>query len=90
MDQVGILGMDSARLMKQNISFVKLDAQLLTQEMKKTGGFERIRRLKKDLENQRINVIIEKVENEKEFLALLDLQIDFGQGYLFGAPYIME
>jgi cyclic-di-GMP phosphodiesterase TipF (flagellum assembly factor) len=90
MDQVTILGMDSERLMKQNISFVKLDAQLLTSEMKKSGGFERVKRIKAELENQRINVIIEKVENEKEFLALLDLQIDFGQGYLFGAPYIME
>jgi cyclic-di-GMP phosphodiesterase TipF (flagellum assembly factor) len=33
-----------------------------------------------------LNLIVERVENEKTVVQLLEYNIDFGQGFLFGAP----
>lgn len=90
MDKVEILGMDTARLAKQNITFIKIDASLLEKEIANSGGSGRIKRIKNMLDAQRINIIVEKVENEKQLGLLQEMHADFGQGYLFGAPVIME
>ena len=90
MDKVEILGMDMARLAKQNITFIKIDANILEKEIVNSGGSGRIKRIKTMLDAQRINIIVEKVENEKQLALLQELRADFGQGYLFGAPVIME
>ena len=42
--------------------------------------------LKRALERHGIDLIVEKIETEATLLDLLDYQIDFGQGYLFGEP----
>ena len=33
-----------------------------------------------------MNLIVEKIETEPDLLEILDLQVDYGQGYLFGEP----
>jgi cyclic-di-GMP phosphodiesterase TipF (flagellum assembly factor) len=33
-----------------------------------------------------MDLIVEKIETEEMLLDLLELKIDFGQGYLFGEP----
>jgi cyclic-di-GMP phosphodiesterase TipF (flagellum assembly factor) len=33
-----------------------------------------------------MDVIVTKVEEEKDLLEILDYQFDYGQGYLFGKP----
>ena len=38
------------------------------------------------LRRHRIDLIVEKVEAESRLIDLLDYEIDYGQGYLFGAP----
>jgi cyclic-di-GMP phosphodiesterase TipF (flagellum assembly factor) len=45
-----------------------------------------MRALKGALDRVAMDLIVEKIENEEMLKDLLDLQIDFGQGYLFGAP----
>ena len=42
--------------------------------------------LKGALDREAMDLIVEKIENEEMLLDLLDLKIDYGQGYLFGAP----
>jgi cyclic-di-GMP phosphodiesterase TipF (flagellum assembly factor) len=42
--------------------------------------------LTKLLERHSMNLIAERVENEKEVVQMLDYSVDFGQGYLFGEP----
>ena len=42
--------------------------------------------LKKLVERHGLNLIAEHVEDERTALRLLDLGVDFAQGYLFGEP----
>jgi cyclic-di-GMP phosphodiesterase TipF (flagellum assembly factor) len=44
--------------------------------------------LKKLLERQGLNLIAERVEDEKTVVQLLDFAVDFAQGYLFGEPRV--
>ena len=37
-----------------------------------------------------IDLVVERIETEPMLVELLDLQIDFGQGYLFGEPRIAK
>lgn len=46
--------------------------------------------LKAALDRHGIDLIVEKVESEKTLVELLDFQIDFGQGYLFGEPRVSK
>ncbi len=41
---------------------------------------------KKLLERHGLNLIVERVEDEKTVVQLLDYAVDFAQGYLFGEP----
>ncbi|MBV9016146.1 MAG: EAL domain-containing protein, partial [Alphaproteobacteria bacterium] len=41
---------------------------------------------KKLLERNGLNLIAERVEDEKTVIQLLDYGVDFAQGYLFGEP----
>lgn len=89
MDQVSVFGIDINRLIDQNISFVKLDVRALIKEMDDVSALKRLKRIKASLEAGGIQVIMEKVENEKQLFTLLDLYIDYAQGYLFGQPELM-
>ena len=57
-----------------------------------TRGFTIVRKeinmnsLKGAMDRQAMDLIVEKIETEEMLLELLDLKIDFGQGYLFGEP----
>ena len=86
MDQVTMLGLDVERLSDQNISFVKLDAAHVIQEIVEQDKRNRLKKMKNMLESSGISVIIEKVEHERQLLSLVDLYIDYAQGYLFGRP----
>jgi cyclic-di-GMP phosphodiesterase TipF (flagellum assembly factor) len=89
MDQVTIFGMDPDRLVDLNINFVKMDSRVLEKEMNAPMARGRMKKIKNTLEAQGVQVIAEKIENEKQLLSILDLYVDFGQGYLFGQPEIM-
>ena len=45
-----------------------------------------MRYLQEDLINSRMTMIVEKIESEPQLVELLDYNIRFGQGYLFGEP----
>lgn len=86
MDSVRSISFDYAQLQARHIRFIKLEATLVLQELKGQGGLRRLKRIKSELDTNGIDVIIEKIESEKQLLDLLDLEIDYGQGYLFGKP----
>lgn len=86
MDQVKTLSFDFAHLEARHIRFIKVDANLLVQEMKEVGGLSRMKRMKSELDRRGIDLIVEKIETEAQLLQLLDAEIDYGQGYLFGKP----
>lgn len=85
-DQVRKRRIDVARLRARNIRFLKLDAAWLLREAAQNGGAARIIRLKKQLDSSGIDLIVEKIENDRQLTELLDFGIDFGQGFLFGKP----
>ncbi len=86
MDQVKLLGIDTIALEEKRISFIKFDANRLLEEIQDKGNLNRIRKLKAQIEAANVEVIVEKVETEKQMMNLINLYIDYGQGYLFGAP----
>jgi cyclic-di-GMP phosphodiesterase TipF (flagellum assembly factor) len=45
-----------------------------------------MRRFKGALDRCAMDLIVEKIETDDMLLDLLDLKIDYGQGYLFGEP----
>ncbi|MDY0008358.1 MAG: EAL domain-containing protein [Bdellovibrionales bacterium] len=86
MDNVQEVSFDFAHLEARHIRFVKIDAALIVAEMHSIGGRDRVQRLKAAFDRRGIDLIVEKIESEKQLIELLDIEIDYGQGYLFGKP----
>lgn len=80
LDQVTDLQMDLPALAAQNIRFVKIQAELLA------AGTSQVDALLASFRDVPVKLVAEKVETEDILRKLLDKQIDFGQGYLFGEP----
>jgi cyclic-di-GMP phosphodiesterase TipF (flagellum assembly factor) len=47
-----------------------------------------IQDLKRTMARHGIQLIAEKIESEAKLLEVLDLDVDYGQGYLFGEPQL--
>jgi len=77
---------DAAQLADGGVRFVKVDAEMLLPAMADEAEFARVRRFKSGLDDARIDLIITGVANEQLLVELLDLDIEFGQGPLFGEP----
>jgi cyclic-di-GMP phosphodiesterase TipF (flagellum assembly factor) len=86
MDHVESLAMDFGRLKTLGFRYMKVRADTLMNGMNGAHASVAAEDLKKLLERHGMNLIAERVENEKEVVQLLDYSVDFGQGYLFGEP----
>lgn len=86
MDGVRRRQLDIDLLKARHVRFIKLDAAWLVREGATRLGAARINRLKKHLDAAGIDLIVERIENEATLRSLLDYNIDFGQGWLFGRP----
>ncbi|HYK79862.1 MAG TPA: EAL domain-containing protein [Micropepsaceae bacterium] len=86
MDQVTKLDLDFAKLKRLGFQFLKVRATTLISGMKDAGAAVAAEDLKNLLSRNGISLIAERVEDEKTVVQLLDYNVDFGQGYLFGEP----
>jgi cyclic-di-GMP phosphodiesterase TipF (flagellum assembly factor) len=86
MDRVSTLNLDFEALRRQRIDFVKIDASVLLSPEAQAQSTIHATDLKDALARHGIDLIVDKVEQEKTVLELLDYGVDFGQGYLFGEP----
>jgi len=86
MDQLLNLDLDLPKLASQGFKFIKIDAHFLHEIARGTAPALNMKALKGALDREAMDLIVEKIENEEMLLDLLDLKIDYGQGYLFGAP----
>ena len=88
MDQIVDLDFDAEALAELGFNFVKVEVRTLLPEesIGEDALSERIIGLKRRLDSTGIDLIVEKIETEQILLELLDYNIDFGQGYLFGEP----
>lgn len=86
LDQVSSLNLDYGALARQHFKYIKIDTKALLREIPQPTTDIDLQDFKKALERQGIDLIVEKIETEKSLLEVLDFQVDYGQGYLFGEP----
>jgi len=80
LDQIHDMNLDPAALEARHVSFVKVEAERLLAAVRDNLSILRA------LRRHGIDLIVEKVEDEAMLIELLEYEIDFGQGYLFGEP----
>lgn len=77
-------------LAQRHFHFVKVNAQALVDRLKATPGGGEVRSLKQQLDDRGIDMIVEHIETEQMLIELLDFNIDYGQGFLFGEPRLSK
>jgi cyclic-di-GMP phosphodiesterase TipF (flagellum assembly factor) len=94
LDKVLNLDLDLQDLQRADVKFVKIGAQTLLEELTDIEG-RLVLRSMPDLAAEDfallarrygIDLVAEKVENERQVVDILDLDIQLGQGHLFGEP----
>ncbi len=94
LDKVTDLDLDYQDLARADVKFIKVGAQMLLDQLEETDGrlvikslpdlhasdFSRLTR------RYGVEIIVEKVESERQIVDILDLDLAFGQGHLFGEP----
>jgi cyclic-di-GMP phosphodiesterase TipF (flagellum assembly factor) len=97
-DKVTDLDLDFQDLERADVAFVKIAAPLLLDELNEQDGRLTLRSLP-DLEaadfaalarRHGVELVVEKVESERQVVDVLDLNIGLGQGHLFGVPVRMS
>jgi cyclic-di-GMP phosphodiesterase TipF (flagellum assembly factor) len=86
MDNVKTLAIDFGKLRSLGFSYLKVRCDMLTKGMGTSGAAVAAEDFKNLLARHGLNLIAERVEDEKTVLQLLDYAVDFAQGYLFGEP----
>ena len=85
MDQVSDLRFDVASLHDRNFRFIKVSAATML-EGTHTAGDIHAADLKELLKRNGIQLIVDKVEQEREVVDVLDYDVEIAQGFLFGEP----
>jgi cyclic-di-GMP phosphodiesterase TipF (flagellum assembly factor) len=89
-DQVTDLDLDAATLSGRHFRFLKLEAGRVTEAARSGLLGNDPKLLKRTLDSYAIDLIVERIETEPMLLEVLDLHVDFGQGFLFGEPRIAK
>jgi len=93
-DKVTDLDLDFQDLARSDVKFLKISAPVLLDEMVETEDGLVLRSMP-DLAAQDfaaltrrygVEIIAEKVESERQIVDILELDITYGQGHLFGEP----
>jgi cyclic-di-GMP phosphodiesterase TipF (flagellum assembly factor) len=86
MDHVETLALDFLRLKAIGFRHLKVRATTMLRGMNNAGAPVAAEDFKKLLSRHGLNLIAERVEDEKTVVQLLDYAVDYAQGYLFGEP----
>lgn len=94
LDKVQTLDLDFADLQRSDVKFLKIGADLLLEQLLDIDGEPALRQMKdihaSDFANMTrrygVEVVAEKVESERQIVDILELDIAYGQGHLFGEP----
>ena len=83
MDRVERLdAIDVGALVTHQVRFLKLNCSLFIDPATRAAATG----LRRELEGQPVELIVEKIETERQLLDLEDLELELAQGYLFGEP----
>ena len=85
-DRVERLDINFMEIAKRNFHYTKADTASLIALASSESGQEQVHYLQENLIDSRVTMIVEKIETEPQLVELLDYDIRFGQGYLFGEP----
>jgi cyclic-di-GMP phosphodiesterase TipF (flagellum assembly factor) len=94
LDKVTDLDLDFADLSRTDVKFVKIGADILLDQLLEVEGRLALKSIR-DLQasdfaaltrRYGVEVIAEKVESERQVIDVLELNVGFGQGHLFGEP----
>ena len=80
LDRMTTLDMDLKALSSGRVRFLKLEGWLFSQDQGET------QRLLEQIRGLPIELVIEKIETEEALVQVLDQDVAYGQGYLFGEP----
>jgi cyclic-di-GMP phosphodiesterase TipF (flagellum assembly factor) len=86
MDHVETLALDFLRLKAIGFRHLKVRATTMLRGMNTAGSAVAAEDFKKLLTRHGLNLIAERVEEEKTVVQLLEYAVDYAQGYLFGEP----
>jgi cyclic-di-GMP phosphodiesterase TipF (flagellum assembly factor) len=90
LDKVTNLDIDVPGLSSRHFRFIKVEAARLAQAAASGAIGDDPKSFKRMLDSYAIDLIVDRIESEPMLLELLELSIDFGQGYLFGEPRIAK
>ena len=94
LDKVSDLSLDFADLSRSDVKFVKITAGVMLEQLQETDGRLTLKS-QRDIEavdfaalalRYGVEVIAEKIESERQVVDILDLDVGYGQGHLFGEP----
>jgi len=85
-DHVRSFDIPARQLSGRAVAFVKMDAQTVLQKLRDPGGAVEARRLRTQLSIAGITLVVDRIEQEADVIELLDLPVEFGQGFRFGEP----
>ncbi len=93
-DKVMDLELDFQDLQRADVKFLKIGAETLLEQLLEVDGQQTLKAMRDinaadfaDLTRRYgVEIIAEKVENERQVIDVLELNIGYGQGHLFGQP----
>ncbi|MCA0371166.1 MAG: EAL domain-containing protein [Proteobacteria bacterium] len=77
---------DFAFLKKSAVKYLKVDIHLMIAALHTPQKHACVKSFKDKAVRHGMDVIVTKIENEKDLIEILEFQFDFGQGFLFGKP----
>jgi cyclic-di-GMP phosphodiesterase TipF (flagellum assembly factor) len=86
MDQVEDPQIDRELIREIGVRYIKISGMRLKDFATSNEGVQVMRRIKQALAQDSVSLIADKIEGERILCEILDLEIDYGQGYLFGKP----
>jgi cyclic-di-GMP phosphodiesterase TipF (flagellum assembly factor) len=94
LDKVNDLALDFTDLARADVKFVKISGEVLLEQLLETDGRLSLKSIR-DIEapdfaalsrRYGVELIAEKIESERQVVDILELDVSFGQGNLFGEP----
>ncbi|HAE95339.1 MAG TPA: diguanylate phosphodiesterase, partial [Hyphomonas atlantica] len=94
-DHADSLALDLPRLQSAGIRFVKMNGTLLMDQLRDPAGPRPVSSINRRVDGEEVSavfsrygvtVVAEKIEDEASVIEILEYDIPYGQGHVFGAP----
>ena len=85
-DHLEDIPQDIKYMRRNNVRFAKINAESLINMGRTDRGYSELLTKKQNLEVNGIDLIVEKIEDDKALLEILDFDIKYAQGHLLGRP----